>query len=219
MSDTTITITPREAASTRANKRLRKQDLIPGVLYGQGRDPIAFQVERVALRSAFSGDAGRNAILSLVVAGENKPVNAILKAMEIDRVRDRVTHIDLLAISMTETITSPVPVVLVGEAIGVKEDGGMLEHALHEVLVTALPGSIPTEIGDSIHLTDLTAPAGAEFAGDLEATVCSVVITRAAVAAEDEEGEEGEGEGEEGAEATETAAESGAPDEEAGGDE
>lgn len=226
MSDTTITITPREAASTRANKRLRKQDLIPGVLYGQGRDPIAFQVERVALRSAFSGDAGRNAILSLVVAGENEPVNAILKAMEIDRVRDRVTHIDLLAISMTETITSPVPVVLVGEAIGVKQDGGMLEHALHEVLITALPGSIPTEIevdvselsvGDSIHLTDLTPPAGAEFAGDLEATVCSVVVTRAALAAEDEEGEAIEGE--EGAEGAEAAAESETSDEEAGGDE
>ena len=227
MSDTTITITPREPASTRANQRLRKQDLIPGVLYGQGRDPIPFQVERVALRSAFSGDAGRNAILSLVVDGEKEPVNAILKAMEIDRVRDRVTHVDLLAISMTETITSPVPIVLVGEAIGVKQDGGMLEHSLHEVLISALPGSIPTAIsvdvseltiGDSIHLTDLAAPSGAEFAGDLEATVCSVVVTRAALSAEgEEEGEEGEGG--EGAEAAEAAAESDASGEEAGGDE
>lgn len=211
MSDTTITITRRDAASTRANKRLRKLDLIPGVLYGQGREPLSFQVERVQLRSAFGGEAGRNAILSIVVDGEKEPVNAILKAMEIDKVRDRVTHVDFLAISMTETITSPVPILLVGEPIGVKQDGGMLEHSLHEILVTALPGSIPTEIavdvealsiGDSIHVGDLTAPAGAEFAGDLEATVCSVVVTRAVLAAEDEEGEEGE-EGAEGAEGAE----------------
>jgi ribosomal protein L25 (general stress protein Ctc) len=54
MSDTTIAITKREAASTRANKRLRKQDVIPGVLYGQGREPMPIQVERVILRNAFS---------------------------------------------------------------------------------------------------------------------------------------------------------------------
>jgi large subunit ribosomal protein L25 len=225
MSDTTITITRRDAASSRANKRLRKQDLIPGVLYGQGREPLAFQVARVQLRSAFGGDAGRNAILSVVVDGEKDPVNAILKAMEIDKVRDRVTHVDLLAISMTETITSPVPVLLVGEPVGVKQDGGMLEHSLHEILVTALPGAIPTEItvdvealgiGDSIHVGDLTAPAGAEFSGDLEATVCSVVVTRAALAAEDEEGEEGE-EGAEGEAPAEASAE-GDADADASGD-
>ena len=69
MSDTTIAITKREAASTRANQRLRKQDVIPGVLYGQGREPLSIQVERVTLRTAFSGEAGRNAILSLVIDG------------------------------------------------------------------------------------------------------------------------------------------------------
>lgn len=199
--DTTIAITKREPASTRANQRLRKQDVIPGVLYGQGREPLPIQVERVKLRAAFQGDAGRNAILSLVIDGESAPVNAILKAMEIDRVRDRVTHVDLLAISMTETITAPVPVHLEGEAVGVKLDGGMIEHSLHEVLVTALPGSVPTEIlvditelriGHSIHVRDLVPPAGAEFAGDPDAVICSCVVTRAAMAAETAvEGEEG----------------------------
>jgi large subunit ribosomal protein L25 len=199
--DTTIAITKREPASTRANPRLRKQDVIPGVLYGQGREPLPIQVERVKLRAAFQGDAGRNAILSLVIDGESAPVNAILKAMEIDRVRDRVTHVDLLAISMTETITAPVPVHLEGEAVGVKLDGGMIEHSLHEVLVTALPGSVPTEIlvditelriGHSIHVRDLVPPAGAEFAGDPDAVICSCVVTRAAMAAETAvEGEEG----------------------------
>ena len=126
MSDTTIAITKREAASTRANQRLRKQDVIPGVLYGQGREPLSIQVERVTLRSAFSGEAGRNAILSLEIEGEKEPVNAVLKAMEIDRVRDRVTHIDLMAISMTEKFTAPVPVHLIGDPDGVKLDGGKL---------------------------------------------------------------------------------------------
>ena len=211
MSDTTIQIATRAAASTRANQRLRKQDVIPGVLYGQGREPLPIQVERVTLRAAFSGDAGRNAILSLVIDGEKEPVNAILKAMEIDRVRDRVTHVDLMAISMTETITAPVPVHLTGEAEGVKLDGGMIEHSLHEVLVTALPGSVPTEvlvditalkIGHSIHVRDLVPAGDYAFAGDPDATICSCVVTRAAmaVATGGAEGEEGV-EGEEGAEA------------------
>ncbi|MGI9117528.1 MAG: 50S ribosomal protein L25, partial [Gaiellales bacterium] len=231
MSDTTIEITKREAASTRANKRLRKQDVIPGVLYGQGREPLPIQVERVKLRAAFAGDAGRNAILSLSIAGEKEPVNAILKAMEIDRVRDRVTHVDLMAISMTETITAPVPVHLEGEAEGVKLDGGMIEHALHEVLVTALPGKVPTEIvvdisalriGHSIHVRDLVAGGDFEFGGDPDATICSCVVTRAALSTAEtgEEGEEGvegaEGEGGEGGEAP--AAEGDAGGEAAGDD-
>jgi large subunit ribosomal protein L25 len=202
MSDTTIAITKREAASTRTNKRLRKQDVIPGVLYGQGREPMPIQVERVILRNAFSGDAGRNAILSLVIDGEKEPVNAILKAMEIDRVRDRVTHVDLIAISMTEKITAPVPVHLVGEAEGVRLDGGMIEHSLHEVLVAALPGSMPTEIvvditelriAHSIHVRDLVAGDGYEFGGDPDAVICSCVVTRAALASSStaEDGEEG----------------------------
>ena len=202
MSDTTIAITKREAASTRANKRLRKQDVIPGVLYGQGREPMPIQVERVILRNAFSGDAGRNAILSLVIDGEKEPVNAILKAMEIDRVRDRVTHVDLIAISMTEKITAPVPVNLIGEAEGVRLDGGMIEHSLHDILVAALPGAMPTEIvvdiselriAHSIHIRDLVAGTGYEIEGDPDAVICSCVVTRAAMASTSgEEGEEGE---------------------------
>ena len=202
MSDTTIQITKREASSTRANQRLRKQDVIPGVLYGQGREPLPIQVERVTLRTAFNGEAGRNAILSLVIDGEKEPVNAILKAMEIDRVRNRVTHVDLMAISMTEKITAPVPVHLVGESEGVKLDGGMIEHSLHEVLVAALPGAMPTEInvditdlriGHSLHVRDLTPEGSFEFAGDPDAVICSCVVTRAAMASSSssEEGEEG----------------------------
>lgn len=205
MSDTTITITKRVPASTRANQRLRKLDVIPGILYGQGREPLPIQVERVKLRAAFLGEAGRNAILSLVIDGEKQPVTAILKAMEIDPVRDRVTHVDLMAISLTEAITSPVPVHLIGEPAGVKLDGGMLEQSLHEVLMTALPGAMPTEIqvdvteltiGHSLHIRDLVAPAGSEFPGDPDAVVCAVVVTRAALSetAEDEEGLEGAGE-------------------------
>ncbi len=191
MSDTAIDITKREAASTRANKRLRKLDVIPGVLYGQGREPLSIQIERVKLRAAFSGDAGRNAILSLNIDGEKEPVTAILKAMEIDRVRDRVTHIDLMAISMSEKITAPVPVHLIGDPDGVKLDGGMIEHSLHEILVAALPGAVPTEInvditdlriGHSLHVRDLTAEGSYEFIGDPDAVICSCVVTRAAMA-------------------------------------
>ena len=201
MSDTTIAITKREAASTRANQRLRKQDVIPGVLYGQGREPLSIQVERVTLRTAFSGEAGRNAILSLVIDGEKEPVNAVLKAMEIDRVRDRVTHVDLMAISMTEKFTAPVPVHLIGDPDGVKLDGGMIEHSLHEIMVAALPGQVPTEItvditelriGHSIHVRDLTAEASYEFVGDPDAVICSCVVTRAALSeVATEEGDEG----------------------------
>jgi large subunit ribosomal protein L25 len=106
-----------------------------------------------------------------------------------------------MAISMTEKFTAPVPVHLIGDPDGVKLDGGMIEHSLHEVMVAALPGQVPTEItvditelriGHSIHVRDLTAEASYEFVGDPDAVICSCVVTRAAMSATTGEGEEGE---------------------------
>ena len=115
--------------------------------------------------------------------------------------RDRVTHVDLIAISMTEKITAPVPVNLIGEAEGVRLDGGMIEHSLHDILVAALPGAMPTEIvvditdlriAHSIHIRDLVAGSGYEFEGDPDAVICSCVVTRAALSeVATEEGDEG----------------------------
>jgi large subunit ribosomal protein L25 len=175
MSDITLEITARAAASSRANRVLRRQGIVPGVLYGQGRAPFAFQVETPKLRAALTTDAGNNAILQLTVNGEAVP--AILKDFQLDPVRDRVTHVDLLAINMLEAIQTTVPVLLEGEL-----EDGVLTPGVAEIEVSCLPGVLPDHIvvdvstmsvGDTLRVGDLTPPEGVEWITDADEVIAS----------------------------------------------
>ncbi len=161
-----LVLEPRVTGKTKFARDLRKAGLIPGVLYGRGAEPVSFQVDVPSLREALSGEAGRHAVLKLKVPGRKGDTHAVLKDYQLDPVRDRLIHIDLLEISMTELIVSSVNVRLEGEAQGVK-DGGVLEQASHELEVEALPANLPTEIvvdiselvaGNAIRVADITLP-------------------------------------------------------------
>ena len=146
MAETTLQIQPRETGGSPTARAVRRQGLVPGILYGRGREPYPFQIDVPTLREALSGEAGRHAILQVSVPGESSPTPAILKDFQLDLVRDRLTHLDLLAISMTEKITTTVAVHVEGEAPGVVDDGGVLEQPVHEIEVSALPGDVPNVI-------------------------------------------------------------------------
>jgi large subunit ribosomal protein L25 len=178
-----LVLEARTPGKTKHVRDLRKAGLIPGVLYGRGAEPVAFQVDVPSLREALSGDAGRHAVLKLKVPGRKGDTHAVLKDYQLDPVRDRLIHIDLLEISMTELIVSSVNVRLEGEAQGVK-DGGVLEQASHELEVEALPANLPTEIvvdisdlvaGNAIRVSDISLPEGVEFKSDPDTVVAAVI--------------------------------------------
>ena len=179
----TLVLEAREVGKTKLARASRAAGKVPGVLYGRGADPVAFEVEIPALREALSGEAGRHAVLKLQVPGRKGDTHAVLKDYQLDPVRDRLIHIDLLEISMSEKITSTVNVRLDGEAQGVK-DGGVLEQASHELEVEALPGDLPAEIvvdiselvaGNAIRVADISLPAGVVFKSDPETVVAAVM--------------------------------------------
>ena len=146
-----LEVTPRPEAGTRPSRRLRKQGLIPGVLYGSGKEAQAFAVDERHLREALTTEAGLHAILDVTFEGKRRPHIAVLKEHQLDTVRHVVTHIDLQEIRLDEPIDSTVSIVVEGTSVGVKQ-GGMLDMVTHEVTVHGLPGDIPD------HLTlDLTA--------------------------------------------------------------
>ncbi len=183
MSETTLEIQLRTTGGTTTARAVRRAGLIPGILYGRGREPLPFQVEMPVLRTALSGDAGRHAVLHLTIPGEPRPTPAIMKDYQVDPVRDRLIHVDLLAISMTERIVTPVAVHLEGEAPGVGV-GGVLEQPNVEVEIEALPGDLPDAInvdisalgvGDSIRLVDIEPPAGVSWASDPETVLATVL--------------------------------------------
>jgi large subunit ribosomal protein L25 len=139
-------------------RKLRQTGSIPAVYYGRGEEPIVLTVVVKELEEVILKAEGSNVIVDLKVDGDGVGDRKAL-------IRE-ILHLDLQHISLTETITVEVPVVLTGIPIGVKDGGGILEHLLREVEVECLPTDIPSRleidvsalnIGDSLHVSDLKA--------------------------------------------------------------
>lgn len=202
---TTLVANTGRPTGSAASRRLRREDKIPGVLYGHGMTPVAVTVGRRDLRLAVSGAAGMNTLLSLQVDGTTYP--AIIKELQRHPVRRTVTHIDFLQVSLDEDITIAVPIVLEGEAKAVQYEGGLVDPAMNDIEVTTKPNNIPEAIviditdmqpGGVIRLSDITLPAGVTTALDPDTPLVTALVTAAAAADEAAEGEaaeaaEGEG--------------------------
>ena len=212
MPDNLLVATTGRQTGSAASRRLRGEDHIPGVVYGQGKDPVSVTVERRELRHAVSGRAGMNSLITLQVDG--KKFAALIKDVQRHPVKRSVNHIDFLRVDLDQEITVNVPLRLLGEAKAVMSEGGLVDPAVDHVEVLTTPQSMPPEItydisemqpGDVIHLRDLVIPEGATATGDPD----MAVITAVAIAPEEPTAEaEGEGERGEGAagESTEASA-------------
>jgi large subunit ribosomal protein L25 len=204
MSQTTLTATPRTGSGTPIARRLRAEGHIPGVLYGRGMDPISVTVERREFRLALSGPAGANTVLALQVGGTSYP--AVVKEMQRHPIRRTVNHIDFLQVNMNEEITVHIAVRLEGESKAVAVAGGLVDPAVDSLEVSCTPTNMPNEfvidITDMqpdtvIRLSDIPMPKGVTALGDPDMPVVTVLTTAAEVeepvAAEEGEGEEGDG--------------------------
>ena len=204
---TKLSIDAREPSGSRATRRLRRQGLVPGVLYGGGEDPLPFAVNERELRHAL---AARGAVLELQIGGASTP--AVLKDSQIHPVRGETMHVDLLRVDLRQSISAVVPLEFVGadEAPGVRE-GGVLEHVTREVNIEALPTDIPEaiqvdvsglQINDTLLLSSVSAPEGVTITDDVEETVVATLTPPSIDAAAEEEALEeetervGEGAGE-----------------------
>lgn len=218
-----LEVQEREAGGSGAARRLRKQGLVPGVLYGSGKPSHAIAVHERELRRALTGDHGLHAILDVVLAGQQTTHASILKDYQQDALTGRVAHIDLQEVRLDKPIQAQVVVELVGEPEGVTE-GGVLSQVSREINVEALPMEIPDRIeldvskmaiGDTLRLADLDPRAGVTYLDDPDDTVLATVgAPTIMVEPEPEEEELLEGEelpeGEEAPEGAEGAAEPGA---------
>src|SRR3954454_20422798 len=231
---TTLKVSPRDTFGSRATRRLRKDGMVPGIVYGQGGEARPFQVPERELRNVLQEG---QTLLDLEVDG-SKAVPVVIKEQQHHPVRGEVTHLDCLEVRLDEEIQSEVAIELEGteNAPGVRE-GGVLEHVTREITVEALPTAIPEqivvdvsamEINDTISLATVTVPAGVKFMADdpEEITIATLSPPRVEEEPEPELEEEaelvGEGEeapeGEEGAEG-EREGEGEAAEGEGGGDE
>jgi large subunit ribosomal protein L25 len=222
-----LQVRPREQVGSRVSRRLRKEGLIPGVLYGRSlTKPIA--IPERELRHALTGGAGLHAILDVVVDGDGdgKPHPSILKDYQQDPIKQRVLHVDLQEVRLDQPIQASVTLTLIGgeEAPGVRE-GGVISLVTREINLEALPMEIPEhidvdvsglEMGDTLRLAQVIVPDNVRLLDDPEETVVAT-LTMPTREVEPEETPEEAAEGEEGAPEGEQAPE-GAADAPAGGD-
>jgi large subunit ribosomal protein L25 len=183
-----LVVQHREAAGSRGARRLRREGRIPGVMYGHGKPATLLSVEPAELRAALSTGAGTHAVLEIVFEDQKKVHRAIVKQMELDRVKHTVTHIDLEEVRLDQVVETRVAVQFEGTSKGVKM-GGMVDEVSREVTVKGLVTDIPehlvvdiTElgIGDAAHVADLQVPDGLEVLDDPEQVLCSVLLPRKA---------------------------------------
>jgi len=224
---TKLIVAQREKLGSAESRRLRKEGLVPGVLYGNG-EPISTSTAERELRRALTGASGLHSILDVEIDGKGQTHASILKEYQVDPVRGGVTHVDLQEVRLDRAINASVTVELVGgdDAPGVRE-GGVLSQPLREVTVEALPLEVPErieldvsgmELGDTLRISDLTAPEGVTLLDDPELVMATVTAPTKVVEPEPTEEELAEGEeGElaEGEEAAEGEAGEGAGDQEA----
>ena len=195
---TSLPVERREAAGSRAARRLRRAGNVPGIVYGGGEEPIAFQVGERELRHALQ-HAG--AVLELSISGAGStPV--VVKELTRHPVTGATVHIDVLRVRLDQPIGATVVLDLTGSenAPGVKE-GGVLEQVTRELNIEALPGDIPdtiqhdvsgVQIGDTITLEAITPPSGVTLTDDPETVVATVTPPRLQTEADEEIEEETE---------------------------
>jgi large subunit ribosomal protein L25 len=202
-----LTVQSREDSGKGVARKLRQEGRIPGVLYGPGAEPEKISVDRRSIALLIEGAGKGNTILNLDIEGREKQeeILALPKEVQHHPVTEELVHVDLLRISLDRAITTTVPIHLEGTPVGVKS-GGVLEQQLRNLEIHCLPTDIPEmievmvenlDIGDTLHVSDLTIPAGVTVLSDLKTAIAVVESPAKLAAAQAVEEPETEAEGEE----------------------
>jgi large subunit ribosomal protein L25 len=209
--DLELTLDPREAQG-KANKRLRREGFVPGVVYGKGEGSTNVQVEAKTFEVLYRA-AGKTSVVKFRLPGASRATSGFIKSVQRHPLSGRALHVDYYLVNLNVEMEVDIPLVFTGVAPAVEEAGGTLLHNLSSVRVKALPTDIPHEIevnvstlvslDVAIHVRDLSLNRDlVTVVTDGDTLVATVVASRIEEEPEPvvEEGEELEGEGAEGAE-------------------
>ncbi len=169
-----------------AARRVRAAGRIPAVVYGAGQESVAVSVDPRVITKILHSDSGHNTIFDLDVSGAGL-VKAMVVDWQHDPIKGALLHIDLKRIAMDKAMQVSVPIQLIGVPVGVKAEGGILEHVLREVEIECLPGDIPGHLDvdvsalalhGSVHVSDLPHSDKIKFLTDEGLTVAHVAAIK-----------------------------------------
>lgn len=191
----------RERGTKGSVRALRREGMLPAVLYGKEAGNILIKLPARAVEKIINTQSAGSALINLEVADGDQEQSYMVMFRELQRdpVRWELLHADFHQILLTEEIETEIPVVLVGEAPGVA-DGGILQHMLRRISISCLPTAIPErlevdisqlEIGGQVTVGDIKPPAGVQILSDPESVVAVVVMPTFEEEEEEEEAAEG----------------------------
>jgi large subunit ribosomal protein L25 len=199
MADATLTAERRTAAGKGPAGRVRREGLVPAVVYGLGSDNVSVSVSSRELLHILSGATGMNTLITLSIDGTEEL--AIARQLQRHPVKGTLIHVDFVRVRADQTIQAEIPVHLTGDAEGAAR-GGVLEQLVHTLTVEAKPGDFPPsiehdvtalEIGGQVYVRDLSIPSGVTVLQSGDDLVGQISAPRVAEAAEGAEGEAVEG--------------------------
>jgi large subunit ribosomal protein L25 len=182
MERTTINVEKRGEVGKGAARALRRKDIIPAVVYRAG-DSLPVQFSKKEISRFINATSGEQIMVNLHFEDGSSRF-ALMKDYQIDPATGELLHADFFEVSLTEEVKVTVHVALVGEPIGVRRDGGILQHLLREIEVECLPDRIPgrvevditgIEIGQSIHVGELKLADGIKVLTDPDEVIANVV--------------------------------------------
>ena len=188
MANASLTATARTSNGKGAARALRREGRVPAVVYGHARDVQSLSVPTRELERLLDTIAAASTVVELTVDG--KASRTLIREIQRHPFKRDILHVDFQELVAGEKITVSIPIVLVGIAEGVRLEGGILEQILREIEVEVDPANIPNHIdvdvtnlkvGHSIHVSELTIPAGVTVLDDPEAAVALVQVARASV--------------------------------------
>jgi len=192
ISQEVVAATPREGKFNKnAARRVRVKGKIPAVVYGAAEPAIAIEVDPKQIQKILHSDTGHNSIFDLEINGSTARTKAMIVDWQYEPMKGTLMHIDLKRIALDKAMRVEVPIQLVGTAIGVKTQGGILDLVLREVEIECLPGDIPSHIdldvtqmsiGDVLRVADLPHSDKLRFLTDEDTTVAHVVAIKEEVA-------------------------------------
>ena len=186
----------REKFGKNASRVVRREGRVPAILYGPGLDNVALTLDKKDMFSILKSETGENTLF--VVSFDSGKKDAMIKELQINPVSDELLHVDLIQIVMDKMIRVAVPIVLIGEAVGVKTEGGFVDFSSREIEVECLPKDIPEKIEvdiselhlhQSVKVDEISTPEGTVITSDSEMVV---VLIQAPAKEEEPEVEEEE---------------------------
>jgi large subunit ribosomal protein L25 len=186
MADIVVSAKNRTETGKNVNRRLRVEGLIPGVLYGSSKKPVAVSVSPKEIGSILKSKTGENTLFDLELDGSRRTV--ILKEFQLEPIKGSMLHADFYEVALDKLLQVNVHVELVGVPVGVKVQGGIVDWVTRELEIESLPRDIPEkitvdisnlEIGKHVRVADIQVPDKVKILTELDIVIAHVVAPRA----------------------------------------